>query len=180
MEKAKERHEGSKQHGKEGAEGKYTAYYVAIALLIAIDAFLFTYKPVSSTPFYSFLSNFHSAPKVAIYINAHNSTALVSTESCATDIIEDIVASRQYHRNASSIEFFVLNQSECFTNSQSLGVVSNYTQMPASDCINMSDSMPSIFINYSATNSTIVTSKKLIINGDAIFLRECGVAAALS
>jgi len=180
MEKAKERQEISeKKHGK-NAEGRYAIYYVAIALLIAVDAFLFTYKPVSSSPFYSFASNFHSAPKVAIYIDAHNSTALVSTESCATDIIENIVASRQYHRNASSIEFFVLNQSECFTNSQNLGVASNYTQMPASECINMSNSMPSIFINYSTRNSTIITGEKLIIIGDAIFLRECGVAAALS
>jgi hypothetical protein len=162
------------------ASGKRNLYLYLIAVLIAIDILLFVAKPAASQPFYSFENAFHSAPKVAIYAIAYNGTALTSTVGCASAIIENIISSKQYHRNASSIEFFVLNQSACFSSAHGLGSGSNATQMPIQACLNQSKSMPSIFINYSVENRTLINSKSVYIWGNVQFLKECGIAEALS
>ncbi len=159
---------------------KQNIYLYAIAVLIAIDIVLFAAKPAMSQPFYSFANSFHSAPKVAIYAIAYNGTALTSTVGCASAIIENIISSKQYHRNASSIEFFVINQTACFSPAHGLGSGSNATQLPLSECINQSRSVPSIFINYSIENKTIINLKSIYIWGNVQFLKECGIAEALS
>jgi len=155
-------------------------FYYVIALLIAIDILLLFYHSSSAQPFYTFENSFHSAPSVAIYVTAYNSTALDSTMGCATQLIESMVSSSGYHRNSSSINFFVLNQSACFSSASALGTASNSTQKPISECMNVSKSMPSIFINYSTVNKTIINAKSIYIIGDTIFLKECGIAPALS
>ncbi|MCL4373320.1 MAG: hypothetical protein M1360_00810 [Candidatus Marsarchaeota archaeon] len=170
--------DGEKGRQKAGT-GMKSVYYI-IAVLVALDLLLFLYHPSAGQPFYTFESNFHSAKSVAIYMSAYNGTVFASTEPCATSIVESIVSSSKYHRNASTINFFVLNQTACFTSAKALGIVSNYTQEPISDCLNVSKSMPSIFINYSDVNSTIITPDKLVMQGDYAFLSECGVAPALS
>ncbi|MGC8651660.1 MAG: hypothetical protein ACP5UH_00185 [Candidatus Micrarchaeia archaeon] len=164
---------------RQAEKGNAAAYY-AIAALVALDLLLFFYHPSTGQPFYTFESNFHSAKSVAIYMTAYNGTVFASTEPCATSIVENIVSSAKYHRNASTIDFFVINQTACFTSSKALGEASNSTQLPVSECINVSKSMPSVFINYSSVNSTIITPDKLVMQGDAAFLGECGIAPALS
>ncbi|MGC8669634.1 MAG: hypothetical protein ACP5TL_00580 [Candidatus Micrarchaeia archaeon] len=157
----------------------YYSIYV-IVVFLAFDILLFVYHPSEHQPFYTFASNFHSASHVAIYVEALNGSALSSTIGCASMLIESIVSSKQYHRDPSSIDFFVMNQTACFTNAKILGESSNSSEMPISACLNVSKTIPSIFINYSNINNTIVTQKSLYISGNINFLRECGIAPAIS
>ncbi|MEM0149879.1 MAG: hypothetical protein QXW10_03225 [Candidatus Micrarchaeaceae archaeon] len=164
---------------KRGSPYSRSLLYI-IAVLIAVDLLLFFYHSGAAQPFYNFEGSFQAAPSVSIYITADNSTALQATVGCATQLIESIVSSSQHHRNASSINFFVLNQSACFSSASALGAASNATQKPIGECLNISKSMPSIFINYSANNITTIEGSKLIMQGNAKFLKECGIAPALS
>ena len=103
------------------AETKIKPAYLAAAALAFIAIVVASYFIVSglysnSNPtgsFSTFRSNFYYAPRVAIYATAYNGTVMSGTVGCATAIIENIVASTQAHRNSSTIDFFIINQTKC-------------------------------------------------------------------
>jgi hypothetical protein len=73
-----------------------------------------------------------------------------------------------------------MNQTSCVFEHGVGGVVTNYTYNTTANCINTSKTEPSIFINYSDTNSTRITPQALYVAGDSQFLAICGIASELS
>ncbi|EQD67411.1 hypothetical protein B2A_00768, partial [mine drainage metagenome] len=65
----------------------------------------------------------------------------------------------------------------CIYRQGALGtLISNYTNTTRAACLGYGKSMPSIFINYSTANSTVIKPTQLYFTGDAKFLDECGIA----
>ncbi|MGC8648586.1 MAG: hypothetical protein ACP5SJ_03820 [Candidatus Micrarchaeia archaeon] len=163
---------------------------LAIALIITIIAAIIAlsvvvYLKISSSGtahLNSFRSSFDSAPRVNIYVDAQNGTALASTVDCATALIEKIIETPQTHRSPSTIGYYVMNSTSCVYSSNGLGVtIKNYTYTTAQNCLNFSKGVPSIFLNYSAAeNSTYISGDNLYVVGDAQFMQECGIAYSLT
>ena len=172
----------TKKAAAEGGQSRKYLAVVGIAVVIVIIAGAVVYGLSSTQPtdFNAFKSNFNSAGRVAIYTTGYNGIALSSTIGCATAVIESVVGSRAYHRNASTIDLFVINQTECVFENGIGGAVGNYTFNSIGNCLNVSKAEPSIFINYSPVNSTVIKPRALYVSGNEQFLGMCGVAAEIS
>lgn len=163
---------------KEGI-GRQTLAIIAIVIIFAaVFSSLFygliSYKPTS---FSAFASNFNKASSVAIYVNYSNGTTFAPELSCSNALIEELTSSVKDHKNASQIDFYVLYNDSCIYRQGALGtLISNYTNATRAECIGYGAGKPSIFINYSSVNRTIITPSKLYFSGDANFLDECGIA----
>lgn len=170
---------------KAGAERAQSRKYIAVigivvVIVVIAGAAVYGLNSTKPTDFSTFRSNFNSASRVGIYTTGYNGTALSSTIGCATAVIESIVGSQTYHRNASTIDLFVLNQTDCVFENGISGTVGNYTFNSIGNCLNVSKAEPSIFINYSQVNSTVIRPKALYISGDEQFLGLCGVATEIT
>ena len=163
---------------KEGI-GRQTLAIIAIVIIFAaVFSSLFygliSYKPTS---FSAFASNFNKASSVAIYVNYSNGTTFAPELSCSNALIEELTSSVKDHKNASQINFYVLYNDSCIYRQGALGtLISNYTNATRAECIGYGAGKPSVFINYSSVNRTIITPSKLYFSGDANFLDECGIA----
>ncbi len=172
-----------KREPKGPGKGKYIAGIVLVVVIIVVAIFasglLTTMQPDNN--FNAFRQNFNSAPRVDIFVAAYNGTVLSGTISCATAVIEQIVASRTNHRNATTIDLNIINQTSCIRSRGLGGNSSNYTTTSLQNCLNSSSTEPTIYINYStSTNTTIIRPEYLYISGTDLFLRECGVASQIS
>ncbi len=179
------RSNGRRQKGNTTAAVKYAAAIVIIVVIIAAAIFASPYilngQSGSNASFNSFRNNFNSAPRVNIVVAAYNGTVLSGTISCATAIIENIVGSKSLHRNASTIDLSIINQTGCIL-SHGIGQLngSNYTVTSLQDCLNLTGTEPALYINYSTKNTTIIRPDYMYVSGDGVFLRECGVASSLT
>ena len=175
----------AKASGSTAKETNTKPAYLVAAIVVFIAVVAVSYLLVSkfytgtnpSSSFSAFKSNFDSAPRVAIYATTYNGTVMSGTVGCATAIIENIVASKQAHRNSSTIDFFMVNQTDC-TYVSGLGT-GNGTETSISSCLNMSSPEPTIYINYSLVNTTSIKPRYLYTSGDRLFLSECGIATEL-
>ncbi len=164
-----------------GQSRKYIAVIgIVVVVVIIAGAVVYGLGSTKPTGFSTFKSNFNSAPRVAIYTTGYNGTAISSTVGCATAIIESVVGSQTYHRSANTIDLYVINQTECVFENGVGGTVGNYTFNSIGNCINASKTEPSIFINYSSVNSTVIKPKALYMSGDARFLGLCGLASEIT
>jgi len=183
MARQKKKEQASEQKKTEQKKSGRSYRYVFLVLILIVfaAALFYVYRSYRTTPtsFSTFKSNFNSAQRVAIYVNGFNQTALVSTVDCSTTIISTIIASPVSHRNSSTIDYYVLNQTSCLYHRLGSGT-NNYTNLNLSDCLNSANAEPSIFLNYSITNTTIIRPTQLYIAGDQKYLRECGIAPELA
>lgn len=163
----------------------YIAAIVIIILIIAVAIFAAGLLNTgsnnsSSASFDAFMKNYNSAPRVNIFVTSYNGTVLSGTVSCATAIIEKLVASRTNHREASTIDLNIINETTCIRSTGLGNSTANYTTTTLQNCLNTSSTEPSIYINYSTNNVTIIKPDYLYISGDSLFLRECGLASEIS
>ncbi len=156
-----------------------TIIIVFVAALLISIYLLSSNAPKNATTFASFQRSFYSAPRVAIYVNDMNQSTYQYTLGCATSLIESIVANKNEHRNSSTIDFYVINNTLCVAPNGALGKSNGTINMSASKCLSSINNQPSIFINYSATNKTTISGTTLYTSGDYNFLRECGIASEL-
>lgn len=160
---------------------KYAAVIGIVVIIVVIaGAAVYGLSSTKGTGFSTFKSGFDSAPRVAIYATGYNGTALSATIGCATAVIESVVGSPTSHRNASTIDLFVINQTACAYENGIGSTITNYTFNSISNCVGASRSEPSIFINYSSVNTTIVKPTALYIYGNSEFLALCGVASEIT
>ena len=153
------------------------AIVAIIAIIVALTITILIKG--QSTPFNTFKSNFNSAKRVAIYTTAYNGSQLSSALGCSTAIIEEITGNPSIHRNSSTIDFFVLNQTSCVFEHGVGGVITNYTYNSTVNCLSSGKGEPSIFVNYSETNSTVINPMSLYFSGNSQFLAICGIAPEL-
>ncbi|MCL5433950.1 MAG: hypothetical protein M1538_03155 [Candidatus Marsarchaeota archaeon] len=153
------------------------AAFIIIIIAVIFGAYEYYILPQQhSVSFFTFLSNFNSAPKISIVVSAQNSTELSYAIQCETQLILSITSSHVNYRAPSSMSLFVINGNNC-TYLSGLGVyTSNYISTGKNECLNISSSTPSIFINYSNTNSTIIKQNALYFSGNAAALQMCGIA----
>ncbi len=184
--KANKEHQHKPSAGQPVKKSNLAKYGIAIIIVVAIiGAAIFAglISGQSGSSFDTFKANFNAAPRVAILVTAYNGTVLSGTVGCATAIILQIASSAQNHRNTSTIDFDIINQSSCIETRGLSGTVPkpNYTTTSVQNCLNITQKEPTIYINYSANqNSTIIKPRYLYIAGTSTFLRECGVASQIS
>lgn len=177
---------------KEKAENTMTtnpskgrAILLIILAVIAVSTLLTAYiyensNPGSNVPLSTFLSNLRAAPTIGIYVNDLNGTVYPDANFCATSLIYQIISQNYTHRDPATIDFFIINGSaRTCTYTKGLRTAGNLTNTTLSDCISMSSTMPSIFINYSRVNRTIVKNSALYIEGTPQYLYECGISAQI-
>ncbi len=162
----------------ENKNHKLIILIIGIILIIILSSSVYFYKfynaSSSSTSFTNFKNNFYSANQISISVN-YNSTAFPYEISCATSLIYNIITTT--HRNPDTINFFVLNNTACTYLKNGLGhLIKNYSYSNITTCLNIIKTQPTIFINYSQVNKTIIKSNAIYVLGNQNFLKECGIA----
>jgi hypothetical protein len=179
MEAKKAAKENNPGKSKSNVPGYIILAIVAIiAIIVGITATVLLMNG-QATPFNTFKSNFNSAKRVAIYTTAYNGSQISSALGCSTAIIEEITGNPAIHRNSSTIDFFVLNQTSCVFEHGVGGIITNYTYNSTANCLSSAKGEPSIFVNYSKTNSTVINPLSLYFSGNEQFLAICGIASEL-
>lgn len=154
----------------------YIAVIIVVAIIIALIYFVGT--NYVTTSFATFKANFITVPRVALAVGYSNTTQFSAMNPCFVNIIQYIA----HTRNASTIDFFIINQanSTCLYSSSGLGhPISGISTQSASKCLSVANSEPSVFLNYSSTNSTRITLSHLYISGNADYMAKCPIAQEL-
>ena len=161
--------------------------YIPIAILIILILVVLLvvfyvipqYLQISflQTSFSTFKSNFNSAQRIAVVTQYTNATQYNIISQCSTDIISAETVSD--NRNASTIDFYVLNSTSCTYAPNGLGHVLNPVTTNASSCENEIKSEPSISLNYSSYNHTIITPYHMYVYGNDQYFSSCPVAVGL-
>jgi len=161
---------------------KYVIGIIFVVIIIGIAIFASSFFAQNSpVGFDTFKNNFNSAPRVDIMIAGSNGTVLSSTVGCATAVIQQIIASKANHRDSSTIDFTIINQTSCIrTTGLGSRTTPNYTTVSLQSCLDLAKKEPTIFINYSTTNKTVINPSYLYIAGTKTFLLQCGVASQIS
>lgn len=151
---------------------------VAIAIVLGyLVSSHFTGGSPNQQGFSAFQSSFFAAPRVALYVSYLNGSTFSYADGCASALIESMIASKDHHRNMSTIDLMIIaNSTSCLSPKGSLGSSNGTVVVPMASCLAVSTHEPSIFINYSSSNSTSVRAGNLYTQGDALFLSECGIA----
>lgn len=153
-----------------------TGLMIAIPLILVFAVFVLVILPTLTVPFSTFKSNFASAKRVAIIASYNVQAGSGATLECATQAVQ--VAA--HSRNATTIDFYVINQTSCLESVGGLGHVFTPAANTISNCLNSTKSETSLFLNYSATNDTLITPYKLYIYGNIEYMNHCPIAVDLS
>lgn len=177
--KAEAKRSGRQQAAK--PKGKAPSQAMAIVLAVAaiavvLAAFYYLVLPSSSVPFTTFKSNFDAGKRVAFFVTYGNQSQFAAESTCYTEIIHDVALSR----NATTIDFFILNSTTCTFSTTGLGKAVNISTASPAQCIARVASEPSIFLNYSATNRTVVKAYDLYQYGNAAYMSSCPIAVDIS
>ena len=161
----------------------YLPIAILITLVLVVLLIVFyvipQYVQVSflQTSFSTFKSNFNSAQRIAVVTQYTNATQYNMISQCSTDIISAETVSDK--RNASTIDFYVLNSTSCTYAPNGLGHVLNPVTTNASSCENEIKLEPSISLNYSSYNHTIITPYHMYVYGNTQYFSSCPVAVGL-
>lgn len=172
----------SKRSKRSAGGAKYIVGIILVVLIIGVAIFansLLMAKP-PNTSFNAFSRNFATAQRVNIFVADPNSTVYQGTFGCASSVIIQIIANKTSHRNSSTIDFNVVNQTSCIRSRGLGGATSNYITTSLQNCLNTTATEPTLYINYSSQNTTIIRPEYLYVSGTLLFLRECGVASEIS
>ena len=146
---------------------------IVIAIIIALAAVAYTiYSNYTQVNFSAFKANFNSASRVAVAVTYQNVSELPSLLSCSTTLVQVIAHSR----NASTIDFFVLNSSTCTYSPTGIGHAINISSESSSSCLKIANSEPSIFLNASQSNSTTILPYHFYQYADQTYLQKCAIA----
>jgi hypothetical protein len=178
--------EKPKAEGKDGGNTLTMVVIIAVVVIAVALGYLVSSGIFNMTggggqgSFQGFQTHFYSAPRVAIYVTYLNGSTFSYAAGCAYSMIEKMIESSTNHRNASTIDFLIIaNSTSCLAPIGVLGASNGTRVIPISECLATSSHEPSVFINYSATNSTVVRAGNLYTSGDALFLSECGISSEL-
>lgn len=158
----------------------YKAIYAAIIIIIAaaiIFVLVFPQYGGNDVPFSTFKSTLSSAPRVGLVVSSSNATQSGYETPCYTSIIQVLAHSRK----ASTIDFFIINASNstCTYSSTGLGGSVALATSNASYCIGVASSEPSIFLNYSQSNSIAISPARMYVYGNSEYMASCPIAIDL-
>jgi hypothetical protein len=153
------------------------ALLTAAVVAAVILAFFYLVLPsMSNVPFTTFKGNFNSAGRVALLVTYGNQSQYASEAQCFPALVQAL----SFVRNASTIDFFILNRTTCFYPTSGLGRASNVTTTTPGSCLARSGSEPTIFLNYSAANRTVVKAYGIYVYGNAAYMAKCPIAVDMS
>ncbi|MEM3177900.1 MAG: hypothetical protein QXT36_01790 [Candidatus Micrarchaeaceae archaeon] len=164
------------EHRASASKEKAIILTIVVVVAIAIVAAYYFVFLNFSTPFPTFLNNLRAAPRISVLVGYSNTTQFAEMSSCYSAIVESIA----HTRNATTIDFFVVNATTCYYSPGGLGRPINITTSTAKKCVSEALSEPSVFLNYSSTNRTVITPYHLYVYGNSAYMRSCGIAADLS
>lgn len=153
-----------------------TIYVLLIMAALLIIGIVSLSGSLSNVSFSSFKQNFNSAQRVAFVVYYNNASTYGLETICATDTVE-VLSSK---RSPSTIDFFTLQSNNCTYIPNGLGHIGNVLTTNSSSCLSTAASEPSIYLNYSNTNSTVITPYHLKIYGNSGYMRSCPLAVDLT
>ncbi|MEM3296926.1 MAG: hypothetical protein QW696_03440, partial [Candidatus Micrarchaeaceae archaeon] len=168
---AGQRAQAKSQKAKPAAHRVNEKALIIAIIVVVVAAVIAAYYLVFmrfSTSFPTFLANFRSAARVSVLVGYSNTTQFAGMSSCYSAIVESIA----HTRNATTIDFFVVNATTCYYSPGGLGKPISVTTATAKQCISQALSEPSVFLNYSATNRTIITPYHLYVYGNSAYMRS--------
>jgi hypothetical protein len=153
------------------------AIAAVLVVIAAFAAFYFLVLPsMSNVPFTTFKGNFDSAARVALVVEYGNQSQYSLESQCFPVLVQALA----FSRNASTIDFFILNSTTCYYPSAGLGHPSNVTTSAPAGCLAKAGSEPALFLNYSAANRSVVKAYDLYVYGNAAYMAKCPIAVDLS
>ena len=173
QEKAKRKEAKEEPKEEKKVSWPLIAIAAAIVMVVAILAFYFFIPAITGVSFQTFKSNFESAPRVVLAVTYLNQSQFSSEVPCYTTMLEIIARTR----NASSIDFLLLNHTKCEYSPTGLGTSASFKVVNASVCDEIANNEPSIFMNYSSYNYTRISAYHLYLGADAPYLASCPIAA---
>ncbi|MEM0201327.1 MAG: hypothetical protein QXD23_02880 [Candidatus Micrarchaeaceae archaeon] len=147
---------------------------IAIIIILVLIITLYNFNPTS---FATFKSNYNSAQRIAVVSQYINSSTYANISQCSTDIVNSEISSLK--RNASTIDFYVINATSCTYAPNGLGHVLNPVTTNASSCEKSINSEPSISLNFSTSNYTVITPDHMIVYGTQKYFGECPIAISM-
>lgn len=170
-----------------GSRKVYVAAAVAIVFIILLGGFIISEMNVpggqqpATAQLSAFLGNFASSPRAGILVTYYNGSTFGASVTCATGLIEQLISSPATHRNTTTLDFFIVNQTSCVYSPSGLGSAGkNYTYTTPSNCIASASGEPTIYINYNSTNATVATPAALYVHGTMGYLERCGIASEIN
>lgn len=163
---------------KEQKRSRSGSGYVVVALVVAAVLLIGLYVLSSSTtvPFSTFKQNFDNSQRVSVAVTYYNQTQYNDVSPCFSSIIQVV----SHDRQASTIDFFLLNRTSCTYSKTGLGGQVVPATTNASYCLNIARSEPGIFLNFSQSTRTVVTPYRLYVYGNSSYMNECPVAIDLA
>jgi hypothetical protein len=174
--KAKQDAGERRKGGKLLSDNARTAIIAAALAVIVFAVFYMLLLPSLKVPFSTFKGNFVSAPRVAIVSVYANVSAFAAESNCANKIVY-VVAN---HRNASTIDYYLINQTSCTYPVGGLGHTLSIATNTTANCLAMIGSEPALFLNTSAANSTLIQPYRLYVDGNTAYFDQCPIAVDLS
>ena len=173
----------SEAAGKKNAEEKKTNIpylYIAVAIIVVAGAFVLIKGPMigAPVPFSTFKSTFQSASRVGIVATFSNQSQYENESPCFTSLIQVVARTRK----ASTIDFFIVNQANatCTYSSTGLGGAISLNTSNSAHCIGIAKSEPTLFLNYSASNSTMITASSMFIYGNSRHMASCPIEVEMN
>jgi hypothetical protein len=155
---------------------RFALLAVAVVAVVILAFFYLVLPSMSNVPFTTFKDNFASAARVALIVTYGNQSQYAAESQCFPALVQTL----SFTRNASTIDFFILNSTSCFYPTSGLGRASNVTTTTPASCLARAGSEPTLYLNYSAKNSTMVKAYGLYVYGNAAYMAKCPIAVDMS
>lgn len=164
----------------EKANEKKQKFNVAILLAVVIPSLAVFFSLIfllnrPGVPFQTFKSNYLASKNVSIVATFYNQSEFVEESSCVAYLRELMPFA-----NVSYVHVYFINKSNntCTYSPTILPITIKTT--PASYCLSLAYKRPSIFLNYSTVNASIVTAYRLTILGNDQYMQQCPIAVDMS
>ncbi|MEM3781392.1 MAG: hypothetical protein QXT43_00315 [Candidatus Micrarchaeaceae archaeon] len=176
--KQEKRQESEKPEKSSDRARKKNPLLVAVAIAAPVFVVFIALTLLLGTPgvpFSLFKSNFYKASHASIVAVYANESQFVYEADCVVTLRELI-----HFSNASAVHVFFINSTNG-TCTFSPSVTNATLQVrPASYCMGIADSEPSIILNYSSINASSVTAYRLYVHGNSEYMQRCPIAVDMS
>ena len=172
----------TKQETATKAKKEENIWMYALAALVGVVALYAAYYFLSNyvqTSFTAFKSSYIAAPKVAIALVYDTIPQYSASLQCSLALTQVVSRARSQSFSSNSIDFVIMNSTACVYQ-QGLGYPINFVNDTPENCKALLKSTPTIFLNYSYANYTVVTLNHMYIGGNNDYMTTCPIAAEFS
>lgn len=173
--------QAQKQEPKQAKQSMPRLQIIILAVVVVVIVaviYLYPTSIISTVPFSTFKSNMQGSDRVSIAVTYSNQSQLSNESSCFTSIVQVVAHSRQ----ASTIDFFLIDSQAdtCTYSTSGLGGNVNPVTTNSTYCISKAYGEDGVFLNYSSSNYTRITSSHAFVYGNGAYMAQCPIAVELS